>query len=200
MSEELTLIRLVIILITSQVLARILRLFGQPTVVGEMAAGFVLGPIVLGGIWPDAFVQLFSPSAKSGLSSFASLGVVLFMFIVGVELRVKRDESSHWGGSLTIGLTSVLIPMGLGIAIAPFLFPAMAPARITFWPFALFVGTALSITAFPVLARILRDCRMDQSSVGRRTLNAAAVADVLSWVVLAAVIGLTSSSFRQYSY
>lgn len=190
MSDDLILVQLVAILATSQLLARAFRHIGQPAVVGEMVAGFVLGPMVLGAISPETHARLFSQAVSSGLSAVASLGVVLFMFVVGVELRQAHNGAVRWGSAASVGLCSVLAPLALGITIAPLVYPSMAPVGVEPWPFALFLGTALSVTAFPVLARILKDRRMTSSKVGQLALSAAAMADLFSWALLLVVIGL----------
>ncbi len=190
MTDSPMFLSLVTILATSQVLARLLRRLGQPPVVGEIVAGFVLGPIVLGALWPDAHAKLFSQSVNAGLSAIASLGVVLFTFAVGVEVRQSKSGRLRWNGAACVGLCSVLLPFALGVAIAPVAYPTMAPAAVGQWPFALFLGTALSVTALPVLARIVKDRDMAGTEVGQLALGAAAVADVLSWGLLLAVVSI----------
>jgi Kef-type K+ transport system membrane component KefB len=185
---------LVTILATSQVLARLLRRLGQPPVVGEIIAGFVLGPIVLGALWPDTHARLFSHSVSAGLSAIASLGVVLFTFAVGVEVRQSKDAPLQWNGAACVGLCSVLVPFSLGVAIAPVVYPTMAPTTAGHWPFALFLGTALSVTALPVLARIVKDRGMAGTKVGQLALGAAAAADVLSWGLLLVVVSIAGAN------
>lgn len=194
MTDSPIFLSLVAILATSQVLARLLRRLGQPPVVGEIVAGFVLGPVVLGTLWPDTHAMLFSHSASAGLSAIASLGVVLFTFAVGVEVRQSKSAPLQWNGAACVGLCSVLLPFALGVAIAPAVYPTMAPATAGHWPFALFLGTALSVTALPVLARILKDRGMSGTRVGQLALGAAAAADVLSWGLLLVVVGIAGAS------
>jgi Kef-type K+ transport system membrane component KefB len=122
------------------------------------------------------------------------IGVVLFMFIVGAELRSPGGMGSQLRAAGWVGLSSMALPMVLGLAIAPVLHPALAPAGVAFWPFALFLGVALSITAFPVLARILKDRGMTRTRVGQLALAAAGVVDAVAWVLLALVVALASSA------
>lgn len=193
MTDSPIFLSLVTILATSQVLARLLRRLGQPPVVGEIIAGFVLGPIVLGALWPDTHAMLFSHSISAGLSAIASLGVVLFTFAVGVEVRQSKGAPLQWNGAACVGLCSVLVPFALGVAIAPVVYPSMASAAAGHWPFALFLGTALSVTALPVLARIVKDRGMAGTKVGQLALGAAAAADVLSWGLLLVVVGIAGA-------
>jgi Kef-type K+ transport system membrane component KefB len=188
------LLQLVIILGAARLLGLVLRYFGQPAVIGEMAAGIVLGPIVFGAIAPELHAHVFEPSSRGALEGLSQLGLVLFMFIVGAELRLPSGARSQIVAASWIGVLSVLIPMGLGLAIARPLYPTMAPQGVGFWPFALFMASAMSITAFPVMARILKDRGETQTLVGRLALTSAAVADVLAWILLALVVVLASSA------
>ena len=194
MNHSPLLIQLVIILGAARLLGLVLRYFGQPAVIGEMAAGIVLGPIVFGAVAPELHAHLFEPSSRGALEGLSQLGLVLFMFIVGAELRLPTGVRSQLVSASWIGILSVLLPMGLGIGIAYPLYPVAAPAGVPFWPFALFMASAMSITAFPVMARILKDRGETQTTVGRLAMTSAAVADVLAWIMLALVVVLASSA------
>lgn len=187
------LLQLVVIIATARACGLLLRYLGQPPVIGEMAAGLVLGPIVFGALWPEAHAALFAPDSLSALSALSTLGLVLFMFIVGVELRAPDGVGAQARAAGWIGVLSVLLPIGLGVAISPVLHPVLAPAGIGFWPFALFMAAAMSITAFPIMARILKERGMTHTRLGRLSLSAAAVADALAWVLLALVVALIGS-------
>jgi Kef-type K+ transport system membrane component KefB len=193
MSHSPLLLQLVIILGTARLLGLALRYVGQPAVIGEMAAGIVLGPIVFGAVAPDLHAHIFEPSSRTALEALSQLGLVLFMFIVGAELRLPTGVRSQLIAASWIGALSVLLPMALGIGIAYPLYPVLAPRGVAFWPFALFVAAAMSITAFPVLARILKDRGATQTTIGRLALTSAAVADVLAWIILALVVVLATS-------
>ena len=184
------LLQLVVIIATARVCGLLLRYVGQPPVIGEMAAGIVLGPIVLGALFPDFHAQLFAPESLPGLSSLATLGLVLFMFIVGVELRWPEGVRQQFKAAGWVGVLSVLVPMALGVAISPALYPSLAPDGVPFWPFALFMAAAMSITAFPIMARILKERGMTHGRLGRLSLASAAIADVLAWILLALVVAL----------
>jgi Kef-type K+ transport system membrane component KefB len=193
MSHSLLLLQLVIILATARACGMLLRYFGQPQVIGEMAAGIVLGPIVFGALFPGFHAQLFAPVSLPALSSLSTLGLVLFMFIVGAELRAPDGVRAQLRSTGLVAVLGVMLPMALGLAITPWLFPALAPTGVAFWPFALFVATAMSITAFPVLARILKDRGMTRTRLGQLALGSAAIADVFVWIMLAMVVALLGS-------
>ncbi len=187
------LLQLVVILATARLCGLLLRHLGQPPVIGEMAAGIVLGPVVLGSVFPQFHATLFSADSLPALSSLSMLGLVLFMFIVGLELRAPEGVRAQLRSAGWVGVLSVLAPMALGIGIAPWLHPDMAPAGVGFWPFALFMAAAMSITAFPIMARILKERGMTHTRIGQLSLSAAAIADVFAWIMLALVVALIGS-------
>jgi Kef-type K+ transport system membrane component KefB len=184
------LLQLIVILLTARGCGWLLKHFGQPSVIGEMAAGVVLGPICFGALFPELHATLFPPAAMAGLSALATLGLVLFMFVVGLEIRIERSVRAQVRASGCVGFFSVAVPLTLGLAVAPFLHPALAPAGVGFWPFALFVASALSITAFPVMARILKERGMTHTAFGQLSLSSAAVVDLFAWGLLAVVVAL----------
>jgi Kef-type K+ transport system membrane component KefB len=186
------LLQLVIILATARACGLLLRYVGQPPVIGEMAAGLVLGPIVFGAWFPGFHALVFAPQSLPGLASLAELGLVLFMFIVGVELRAPDGVRAQLRSAGLVGVASVLVPMALGFAVSPWLHP-YAPEGVGFWPFALFMAAAMSITAFPILARILKERAMTHTPLGRLALSGAAIADVMAWVMLALVVALVGA-------
>lgn len=194
MGHSLLLLQLVIILATARTLGLVLRYFGQSAVIGEMAAGIVLGPVVFGALAPELHAHVFEKSSLGALGSLSQVGLVLFMFIVGAELRLPAGARKEITAATWIGVLSVLVPMALGLLVGVSLHDRLAPAGVGFWPFALFMAVALSITAFPVMARILKDRHMTQTTIGRLSLTSAAVADVLAWVMLALVVVLAGSA------
>jgi Kef-type K+ transport system membrane component KefB len=187
------LLQLVVILATARLLGLVLRYFGQSSVIGEMAAGFVLGPVIFGALAPELHAHIFAKGSIGALGSLSQLGLVLFMFIVGAELRMPVGARKQIAAAGWIGGLSVLVPMALGLLVAMALHERLAPPGVAFWPFALFMAVALSITAFPVMARILKDRQMTQTTIGRLALTSAAVTDVLAWVLLALVVVLAGS-------
>ena len=189
----LLLIQLVVILATARVFAMLLRRFGQPPVIGEMLAGIALGPILFGQLAPEWQAALFAKASLPALDGLSQIGIILFMFIVGAELRLPGGARRELTAASLVSVLSALLPMLLGLAISPMLYPQFAPDGVAFWPFALFIATSMAITAFPVLARILRDHAVAQTAVGRLALTSAAIADVMAWIMLAFVVALISA-------
>ena len=192
-ATTLLLLQLIIVLVVAKACSWIANRLGQPGVVGEMAAGVVLGPIVLGALAPKAHAAIFSAGSLSGLTALSTFGLVLFMFVIGLEMRWPDGARAQIRAAMSVGVASVVAPLLLGLAIAPLLYPALAPAGVRYWPFALFLAAALSITAFPVMARILKDRGLTRTRFGQLSLSAAAVVDAIAWVLLAFVIALAGS-------
>src|ERR1043166_7282352 len=187
------LVQIIVILIMAGLFRRLFRRIHQPPVMGEMIAGIVLGPSVLGLIYPQALGFLFPASSLGTLRQLSQIGVVLFMFIVGTELNIRyvREKGS---AAVMISHASIIVPFLLGAALSLFLYRELAAPGTSFNAFALFIGVAMSITAFPVLARILEDRRLSQTTLGSIALTCAAVDDVTAWCILALVIALVKSA------
>jgi Kef-type K+ transport system membrane component KefB len=161
-------------------------------VIGEMVAGIALGPSLLGQIWPAAKDFILPADVGPYLGIIAQIGVILYMFLVGLELNAGLLRSrAH--STVAISHTSILVPFLLGTLLALWLYPHLAPPDKPFSSFALFMGVAMSITAFPVLARILTDRRMENSELGVISLSCAAVDDVTAWCLLAFVVGIVQA-------
>ena len=186
----LLLFQIAVVLVAARTCGVVLARLGQPPVIGEMAAGILLGPVVLGAALPGLHGQLFPDASLPGLSSLATLGLVLFMFVIGVEMRAPEGARSQVVAAARVAGLSALLPFGLALAVAPLLHGTLAPEGVAFWPFALFLGVALSVTAFPVLARILKDRHIQHTPVGRLALSAAALLDVGAWIALALLVAL----------
>ena len=195
MTATLTLlVQLLVILVVARLCGWVLRYFGQPPVIGEMAAGIVLGPIVLGAWAPGVHAALFPAASLPSLSALATLGLMLFMFIVGAELRAVDGPRAQVKAATAVGVLGIGLPLLLGLAISPWLYPTLAPAGVDFWSFALFLATAMSVTAFPVLARILKDRGLTRTRSGQLALSAAVIDDGFVWIFLAVVLTLTGGS------
>ena len=187
------LVQIVVILAAAGVLSRLFRKMGQPPVMGEMIAGIVLGPSVLGFFFPNAMSFVFPTSSLGTLQLLSQIGVVLFMFIVGMELNVRHVKEKGTA-AVMISHASIIFPFVLGTSLSLFLYRDLAPPGTSFTAFALFIGVAMSITAFPVLARILEDRNLTQTDLGSIALTCAAVDDVTAWCILALVIAVVQAS------
>ena len=187
------LLQLAVILGTARVLALLLARFGQPPVVGDMIAGLLLGPLAFAALAPDLQAAIFPRDGLAALEGLSQVGIVLFMLIVGAELRAPDGIGERVVAGGWVGALGVLLPAALGLAIAPMLHAGFAPDGIAFWPFALFISVAMAITAFPVMARILKERAMTRSAPGQLSLAAAAVTDVLAWLMLAVVVAVAGA-------
>ncbi|SOE32338.1 cation:proton antiporter [Streptomyces sp. OK228] len=184
-----------VVLVAGLVLGRLARWLRQPVVIGEIVAGIVLGPSLLGRLPGDPTQVLFPADVRPLLSAVSQIGLVLFMFVVGWEFE-KQLVRPHAGLAAKVSLLSVAVAFGTGIGLAALIHPAhatVAGREIPFGAFALFMGTALSVTAFPVLARILTDRKLMSTRVGSLALACAAVDDVLAWYLLAFVSALVKA-------
>ncbi|MEX0612179.1 MAG: cation:proton antiporter [Pirellulales bacterium] len=186
------LLALVLILLLGRWLGKLFIHFGQPRVIGEMVAGIMLGPSLLGHFWPQATAFILPDHAQPSLKIIAQLGVILYMFLVGLELNAGLLRSrAH--ATVAISHASILTPFLLGAILALWLYPQLGTANVSFRSFALFMGVAMSITAFPVLARILTDRRMENTELGVVALSCAAIDDVTAWCLLAFVVGVANA-------
>ena len=177
------------ILLVSRLVGLVTRALGQPLVMAEMLAGILLGPSLLGQLSPVVENTLFPAGSMPVLKTLSQLGLVLFMFLVGLELDPKLLRERR-RASVLISHASIFVPFSLGIGAAWWLHARYAPSGIAFLPFALFLGTAMSVTAFPVLARILTERGLLQSRIGAIAIACAAVDDVSAWCLLAFVVAI----------
>jgi Kef-type K+ transport system membrane component KefB len=195
-------IDIAVIMVVARLVGALFRRFGQPPVIGEIIAGLVLGPSLLGADWVTDLLGLdesltdliFPTEARAYLKVLAELGLVLFMFIVGLELDLKliRGKERLAAG---ISLTSVALPFTLGFGLAGILDgQGYRPDGIDFLPFALFIGASMSVTAFPVLARVLSERGMQRTPTGTLSLACAAIDDILAWSLLALVTAIVEAS------
>ncbi len=183
------LLALLVVTVAARALGVLFRRIHQPPVIGEVVAGILLGPSFLGAFAPGATALLFPGNVLPLLGMLAQVGVILFMFLVGLELDAgPLRERTH--SVVAISHASIAVPFVLGTALALALYPRFSTSDVPFGTFALFLGVAMSITAFPVLARILRDHGIDRTPIGVLAISAAAVDDVTAWCLLAIVIGV----------
>ena len=186
------LLQIISILLVSRVFGFLFVKIGQPTVIGEILAGIVLGPSLLGYFFPEAYSFLFAPDSLSNIYILSEIGLVLFMFVIGMELDLSALKNKM-GTTFVISQASIVIPYFMGMWLAYYLYEEFAAGQTDFISFALFIGISMSITAFPVLARIVQEKGLTKSHLGTISIASAAFNDVTAWCVLAAVIAISKT-------
>src|SRR4051812_11447043 len=179
----------VVILVVARLVGAAFQKINQPQVVGEIVAGGVLGPSLLGAVAPGGRHQLFDPNMLPFLDVLAQVGLIFFMFLIGLELDVRLIRGKGRMAA-TISQISIVVPFLLGAALALVVFPVVGSESGRFVPFALFLGASMSITAFPVLARILSERNLYKSHLGAMSLTCAAIGDVAAWCILAVIVAV----------
>ena len=178
-----------IIIVVARIMGALFRRINQPQVVGEIVAGIMLGPSLLGAVWPGATDWLFSPEVLPFIDVLAQVGLIFFMFLIGLELDVRLIRGRGHAAGM-VSHVSIIAPFLLGVGLALVLFSNLGSEEGTFTSFALFMGASMSITAFPVLARILTEKGLYKTRLGAVTLTCAAVDDVTAWCLLAVVVAV----------
>lgn len=164
----------------------------QPSVIGEMIAGIVLGPSLVGLYFPEFSAFMFPKESLPNLQFLSQIGLILFMYIVGMELDLSvLRKKAH--DAVVISHASIIIPFALGVGLAYFIYKEFAPDGIQFSSFALFMAIAMSITAFPVLARIVQERNLHKTKIGTVVITCAAADDITAWCILAAVIAVVKA-------
>lgn len=187
------LVQIITILLVARLFGWVCKKIGQPAVIGEMVAGIVLGPSLVGTYFPPEYSALLFPEESLGNLQFLSqIGLILFMYVIGMELDLKvlRNKAKD---AVIISHASIIIPFTLGLILACFLYVEFAPAGVEFASFGLFLGIAMSITAFPVLARIVQERGLQRTRIGSMVITCAAADDVTAWCLLAAVIAIVKA-------
>ncbi len=184
------LVQLLIIITLAQILGKGLEKIGQPAVIGEILAGIFLGPSVLGFFFPSQFQVLFDKESLGTLQIISQLGLIFFMFTVGLHSQpISWTKTGR--KALIISNISILFPFVLGMGLASFLREAFSSEKVSYIEFSFFMGISLSITAFPVLARIIRDRNLSHDETAQMALNCAAIDDISAWTILAGIIGIS---------
>jgi len=187
------LVQIIVIMTAARTFGILISKFSQPPVIGEIFAGVLLGPSLLGLFFPELSALLFPQSSFQNLHFLSQIGLLLFMFVVGMELdfdKLKQQSKA----SIVISHISIIFPFFLGTILAYMIYPSFASTTVTFTAFSLFIGIAMSITAFPVLARILKDRNLTKTSYGAMALTCAAADDATAWYILAIVIAVSTST------
>jgi K+:H+ antiporter len=181
---------LAVVLTATTLCGRLAMLVNQPRVVGEMVAGVLLGPALFGAVAPGAQAQLFPTDVKGVLYVLSTIGLTFYMFLVGASLDHGLTGGSNMRRASVLAVSGIVPTFALGAGAAMLFFGSLSPAGTSRWEFMLFVGGALSITAFPMLARILQERGIANTPIGGLTLVAAAIDDAAAWVILAVIIAV----------
>ncbi len=184
--------QIVTIIFTARVFGWIFNKIGQPTVIGEIIAGIFLGPSFIGMHFPEFFGDLFPKESLGNLEFISQIGLILFMYVIGMELDLKVLKKNAQD-AIVISHASIIIPFTLGLALAGLIYMEFAPEGINFLSFALFIGISMSITAFPVLARIVQERGISKTRLGSIVITCAAADDITAWCLLAAVIAIVKA-------
>lgn len=192
--------QIVTIILVARLFGWFFRKIGQPSVIGEMIAGIVLGPSLVGMYFPEFSAALFPAASLGNLQFLSQIGLILFMFVIGMELDLKvLKNKAH--DAVVISHASIVIPFALGLTLAYFIYHTFAPIGVEFASFGLFMGIAMSITAFPVLARIVQERGMQKTKLGTIAITCAAADDITAWCILAVVIAIVKAgSFTSSLY
>ncbi len=184
--------QIVTIIIAARIMGWVCIKIKQPVVIGEMLAGIILGPSLLGLHFPEISAVLFPIDSLSNLQFLSQIGLILFMFIIGMELDLSvLKNKAH--DAVVISHASIVIPFTMGVGLAYFLYQYYAPANVEFLSYSLFIGISLSITAFPVLARIIQERGLQKSKLGALVITCAAADDITAWCILAVVIAIVKA-------
>jgi len=186
------LLQIIVIVVVVRLFGFLFNKIGQPVVIGEIVAGIVLGPSLLGAFFPGISDFIFPAASFGNLQFLSQIGLMLFMFVIGMELDIDliRKQAKE---AVIISHASIIIPYTLGMTLALYLYKQFAPASVSFSSFALFMGIAMSITAFPVLARIIQERGLTRSRLGVMAITCAAADDVTAWCILAALIAIVKA-------
>jgi Kef-type K+ transport system membrane component KefB len=187
------LLALAVVIVVARAAAMLLGRLGQAPVIGEIVAGVMLGPSLLGHVAPELSKFLFPPGVIPLLGTLSQIGIILYMFLVGLKLDT-RQLRRRTATSIAVSHASIVVPFLLGATLALWLYPRYSSGDVPFTSFALFIGISMSITAFPVLARILTDRGLSNTQLGTVALACAAVGDVTAWCLLALLVGTVHAS------
>jgi Kef-type K+ transport system membrane component KefB len=188
----LLLLQIITIILVARILGFFCKKIGQPSVIGEIVAGIMLGPSFAGMYFPDFSAFLFPAKSLGNLQFLSQIGLILFMFVVGMELDLKVLKNKA-KDAVVISHASIIFPFALGVTLAYFIYAQFAPANVKFLSFSLFIGISMSITAFPVLARIIQERGLSKTRLGTIAITCAAADDITAWCLLAAVIAVVKA-------
>ncbi|WP_300660673.1 cation:proton antiporter [Fluviicola sp.] len=186
------LLQIVTIIVVARIFGFFCKKIGQPSVIGEIIAGIFLGPSFIGMYFPEFSHFVFPEKSMDNLKFLSQIGLILFMFVVGMELELKtlRNKAND---AVVISHASIIFPFSLGVGLAYLIYSEFAPDNVNFLSFSLFIGISMSITAFPVLARIVQERGLSKTKLGSIVITCAAADDITAWCILAAVIAIVKA-------
>lgn len=192
--DELSIIilQMIVIILVANIFEIICRRLWQPAVIGQIFAGIVLGPTVMGLFFPKIFSFLFPPDSLQVLKIFSNIGLILFMCFVGMELGGSLFKTKT-RQALVISMMGIFVPFILGTIFAFFIYKPYSFGSVPLLSFSLFIGIAMSITAFPVLARIIQERRLTNTHLGALAITCAAINDLIAWCLLAGILAIASA-------
>lgn len=187
-------LQMTVIIVVARIFAVLFKSMRQPAVCGEMAVGLVLGPSLLGKLFPHLFQRVFAPSIGPVLTIFSQVGLVLLLFLIGMEFEFGhlRSQGRRAAG---ISLAGIVVPFGCGLLLARYVY-SWVGSGISMLGFCLFTATAMSITALPTLGRILIEFGVNRNHIGVTTITAAALDDATGWITLATINAIVRSNFH----
>lgn len=190
------LVQIVTIMLAARLFGWISNKIGQPAVIGEMIAGIVLGPSLLGMYFPEISGALFPVESLGNIQFLSQIGLIFFMYTIGMELdlNILKNKAHE---AVVISHASIILPFALGMGLSYFIYREFAPAGAPFLSFGLFIGIAMSITAFPVLARIVQERGIHKTQLGTIVITCAAADDITAWCILAVVIAIVKAGDRK---
>jgi Kef-type K+ transport system membrane component KefB len=195
-SIGLLLLQILVILATCRGVGFLFKKIGQPNVIGEILAGIILGPSLLGSLLPGVYAFIFPEESFSNIQILSQIGLILFMFTIGMELDIN-EVRKRWQDTVLISHAGTIVPFALGMLVAYFVYSEYASEHTPFLSFALFIGISLSITAFPVLARIIQERGLTRSHLGAVSLASAANGDITAWCLLAVIVAYAQAGTMQ---
>ncbi|MBL8240843.1 MAG: cation:proton antiporter [Bryobacterales bacterium] len=191
-------LQLCVIIAAARLFGALFRKMGQPQVCGEIAAGLILGPSLFGRFFPELSREVFNPAVNPVFSVMSQIGLVLLMFLIGLEFEFGHLRENR-RAALSVSFAGIFLPFGLGMWLGSYLHTALG-LRSNWLFFSLFMATAMSITAIPILGRIMMELRMNRSLIGSLTITAAAIDDAMGWVLLALVTAISQAAFDPWKF
>lgn len=194
----LVLLQLVVIVAAARIAGVLFQRFGQPQVCGEIAAGLILGPSCFGRFFPEVSARVFDPSVNSVFSMMSQIGLIILMFLIGLEFDFGHLAQNR-RAALTVSLAGIITPFTLGLGLGSYMHGRLGLSG-SWLNFALFMATAMSITAIPILGRIMIELNMNRTKIGSLTITAAAIDDAAGWIILALVTAIAKSQFDGWKF